>query len=75
MYGITGEQKHLATARAVLNWLVDNQYLGPDAQGRGCIPAETPQSGVVFRSFFKFSCSWKVSFFFLGLLEELKLRS
>jgi hypothetical protein len=74
MYGMTGEQKYLNTARAALNWLINNQYLEADAQGRGGIPAETPQSGVVFRSFFKLSCSYTVSFFALGLLEELKLR-
>jgi hypothetical protein len=74
MYGMTGEQKYLDTARTSLNWLINNQYLEADVQGRGGIPAETPQSGVVFRSFFKLSCSYTVSFFALGLLEELKLR-
>jgi len=74
MYRMTQESVYLETARKALKWLLNNQYYKEDVQGHAGIPAQTPHSGVLYRAFYKISCSYTVSFFTMAILEELELQ-
>jgi hypothetical protein len=65
----------LAAARKALQWLIDNQYIGPDPDGFGSVIGCSPHSGVVYRNWFNLSCTYTSGFFGLAALEELKLAS
>lgn len=73
LYHATGEPQYLATARKALQWLIDNQYLGPDSDAFGSVVGCSPHSGVVYRPWFNLSCTYTSGFFGLAALEELKL--
>jgi len=73
LYGETGENQYLVTARKALQWLIDYQYLGPDPDAFGSVVGCSPHSGVVYRDWFNLSCTYTSGFFGLAALEELKL--
>ena len=72
LHAETGEHKYLVTARKALQWLIDNQYTGPDPDAVGSVIGCSPHSGVVYRNWFNLSCTYTSGFFGLAALEELK---
>jgi rhamnogalacturonyl hydrolase YesR len=73
LHRLTGDKRHLESARRGLRWLLDQQYLGPDADGHGGVISCSPFSGVDYRRWFKLSCGYTSAFFGLAVLEEMRV--
>ena len=74
LYAESGKAQHLTAARRALHWCLNEQYSGSDREAQGGIPGVSPQSGVIYRPWFRLSCTYTTGFFGLALLEELKIR-
>ena len=57
-----------------LEWCLDHQYAGPDAEAHGSLVGVSPHSGVGYRPWFRVSCTYAAGFFGLAILEELNLQ-
>ena len=72
LYDISGDPRHLETARKALTWCMDNQYTGEDSDAYGSLVGINHASGVTYRRWFPLSCIYTSGFFGLAVLEELK---
>ncbi|MDR1439594.1 MAG: hypothetical protein LBJ10_06155, partial [Clostridiales bacterium] len=68
---LTGAQRYRDAAGRAVKWLMGAQYLGPDREGHGGVPIIGPQSGIVYRPYYKMACQYTAGFFGLALLESL----
>lgn len=67
-------EKYLIAARRALCYLMRSQQIDGDPMVRGGLIAESQQSGIVYRPFFKMACTYASSFFGLAAIEEWKLQ-
>lgn len=70
LHALTGDARHLATARRALTWCLDHQYLGADPDLYGAIPRD---AGMAYLGPRRLTVLYATTFFGLALLEELKL--
>ena len=71
LYELTGEETHRHAARRALSWCIRNRYAGDDANAHGGIVGCSPHSGVLYRHWYRLTCSYTTSFMGLALLKEL----
>lgn len=74
LYRLTGDERHLRSARAALSWLIAIQYTGPDVQAEGGIVEVNPHSAVGYRPWYRVACTYGSAFFGLAVLEELEIQ-
>jgi len=74
LYHHTEDATYLAAGRKALEWCLNNQYFGEDAQARGGIVGVSRISGVIYRRWFPLQCIYTSGFFGLAVLEELALQ-
>ena len=74
-HAASGEARHRDAARKALEWCVNNQYAGPDAEAHGGLIGVSPHSAVGYRPWFRVACTYASGFFGLATLEELKLQA
>lgn len=74
LYAETHEEKYVAAARKALIYMINSMDDGQeDPNLRGGVIANSHQSGIIYRPYFKMACTYATSFFGLAALEELKL--
>jgi rhamnogalacturonyl hydrolase YesR len=74
LYDATRDERHLKAARKALQWLMANQYAGPDPEANGSVYDRNQNSAVGYRPWFRVSCTYGSAFFGLAVLEEIRVQ-
>lgn len=68
---MTGSGTYRDHSRHAISYLTERQDLSSARrEGWGGVPGRSPRSGIMYREWFRLSCSYTVSFLALALLEE-----
>ena len=72
LHEITGNERHLAGARAAMEWSRGRLRRNPTDEARGGIVGVGPQSGIAYRPWFRQCCTYSTAFTAAAITFELK---
>jgi hypothetical protein len=74
LHAANADPAALAAARRALWFCLNNRYRGPDPDAAGGIFTSSPNSGIVYRHWYRIACTYTSAWAGLAALEELKLQ-
>lgn len=75
LFQLTSDERYLKSARRALRWCLEQQYAGHDVDAHGGIVGCSARSGIMYRRWFRLSCTYTSAFVGLATLAELRLQS
>jgi uncharacterized protein YyaL (SSP411 family) len=75
LHAMNGDPAALQAARRALWFCMNNRYRGPDPDAAGGIFTSSPNSGIVYRHWYRIACTYTSAWAGLAALEEWKLQN